>query len=146
MKLVLAEKPSVAMSLSKVIGANQRGDGYMEGNGYLVSWCVGHLVELSQPEAYDEKYAKWRYDDIAGTLAVSGICQHEKAVWNPEKAHAAERCGELGLCNRCRARGRTDFPTGLPSVQLQKAGGTTLDFLDGGQCDPGRLSEAQTGN
>ena len=57
MKLVLAEKPSVAMSLSKVIGANQRGDGYMEGNGYLVSWCVGHLVELSQPEAYDEKYA-----------------------------------------------------------------------------------------
>lgn len=64
MKLVLAEKPSVAMSLSKVIGANQRGDGYMEGNGYLVSWCVGHLVELSQPEAYDEKYTKWRYDDL----------------------------------------------------------------------------------
>ena len=64
MKLVLAEKPSVAMSLSKVIGANQRGDGYMEGNGYLVSWCVGHLVELSQPEAYDEKYVKWRYDDL----------------------------------------------------------------------------------
>ncbi len=64
MKLVLAEKPSVAMNLSKVIGANQRGDGYMEGNGYLVSWCVGHLVELSQPEAYDEKYAKWRYDDL----------------------------------------------------------------------------------
>lgn len=60
MKLVLAEKTSVAMSLSKVIGANQRGDGYMEGNGYIVSWCVGHLVELSQPEAYDEKYAKWR--------------------------------------------------------------------------------------
>ena len=64
MKLVLAEKPSVAMSLSKVIGANQRGDGYMEGNGYLVSWCVGHLVELSQPEAYDEKYARWKYDDL----------------------------------------------------------------------------------
>ena len=64
MKLVLAEKPSVAMSLSKVIGSNQRGDGYMEGNGYLVSWCVGHLVELSQPEAYDEKYAKWKYDDL----------------------------------------------------------------------------------
>ena len=64
MKLVLAEKPSVAMSLSKVIGADQRGDGYMEGNGYFVSWCVGHLVELSQPEAYDEKYAKWKYDDL----------------------------------------------------------------------------------
>ena len=64
MKLVLAEKPSVAMSLSKVIGANQRGDGYMEGNAYLVSWCVGHLVELASPESYDEKYEKWRYEDL----------------------------------------------------------------------------------
>ena len=60
MKLVLAEMLSVAMSLSKVIGANQRGTGYMEGNGYLGSWCVGHLVELSQPEAYDEKYTRLR--------------------------------------------------------------------------------------
>ena len=64
MKLVLAEKPSVAMSLSNVIGANQHKDGYMEGKGYPVSWCVGHLVDLSQPEAYDEKYAQWRYDDL----------------------------------------------------------------------------------
>ena len=54
MKLVLAEKPSVAMSLSKVIGANQRGDGYMEGNGYLVSWCVGHLVELVSTDRHSK--------------------------------------------------------------------------------------------
>ena len=54
MKLVLAEKPSVAMSLAKVIGANQRGDGYMEGNGYLVSWCVGHLVELASPDRHSK--------------------------------------------------------------------------------------------
>lgn len=64
MKLVLAEKPSVAQSLSKVLGADQRRDGYLEGNGYIVSWCVGHLVELAQPEAYDAKYAKWVYDDL----------------------------------------------------------------------------------
>ena len=64
MKLVLAEKPSVAMSLSKVIGADQRGDGYMEGNGYLVSWCVGHLVELAPPNVYDEKYVKWSVADL----------------------------------------------------------------------------------
>ena len=51
MKLVLAEKPSVAQSIAKVLGANKRGDGYLEGNDYLVSWCVGHLVELAQPEA-----------------------------------------------------------------------------------------------
>ena len=64
MKLVLAEKPSVAQSLAKVLGANKRCDGYLEGNGYVVSWCVGHLVELSQPEAYNEAYAKWRLEDL----------------------------------------------------------------------------------
>ena len=64
MKLVLAEKSSVAQSLAKVLGANKRCDGYLEGNGYIVSWCVGHLVELSPPEAYDETYAKWRLSDL----------------------------------------------------------------------------------
>lgn len=64
MKLVLAEKPSVAQSIAKVLGANKREDGYLEGNGYVVSWCVGHLVELAQPEAYGEQYGKWRYNDL----------------------------------------------------------------------------------
>ena len=64
MKLVLAEKPSVAQSIAKVLGANKREDGYLEGNGYVVSWCVGHLVELAQPEAYDAKYSKWTYADL----------------------------------------------------------------------------------
>ena len=64
MKLVLAEKPSVAQSIAKVLDATKREDGYLEGNGYVVSWCVGHLVELSQPEAYNEKYNKWAYADL----------------------------------------------------------------------------------
>ena len=64
MKLVIAEKPSVAQSIAKVIGAEKREDGYLEGNGYLVSWCVGHLVELASPESYDERYEKWRYEDL----------------------------------------------------------------------------------
>lgn len=64
MKLVIAEKPSVAQSLAKVIGANQKKDGYLEGNGYIVSWCVGHLIELANPEHYDEKYKKWRKEDL----------------------------------------------------------------------------------
>ena len=64
MKLVLSEKPSVAQSIAKVLDATKREDGYLEGNGYVVSWCVGHLVELSQPEAYDEKYSKWTYADL----------------------------------------------------------------------------------
>ena len=64
MKLVVAEKPSVAQSIAKVIGANKRQDGYLEGNGYLVSWCVGHLVELCTPDEYDEKYSKWNKEDL----------------------------------------------------------------------------------
>ena len=63
-KLVLAEKPSVAQSIAKVLGASKREDGYLEGNGYVVSWCVGHLVELAQPESYDSKYSKWSYNDL----------------------------------------------------------------------------------
>ena len=63
-KLVIAEKPSVAQAIAKVIGADKKEDGYLEGNGYIVSWCVGHLVELASPESYDEKYEKWRYGDL----------------------------------------------------------------------------------
>lgn len=63
-KLVVCEKPSVAQSIGKVLGASKRCDGYLEGGGYLVSWCVGHLVELAQPEAYGETYAKWRLEDL----------------------------------------------------------------------------------
>lgn len=64
MKLVIAEKPSVAQSLAAVIGATNRKDGYLEGNGYKVSWCIGHLAGLANAEVYDPKYAKWRYEDL----------------------------------------------------------------------------------
>ena len=64
MKLVIAEKPSVAMSLSAVIGATDRKDGYLEGNGWRVSWCVGHLAGLADADVYNPDYAKWRYDDL----------------------------------------------------------------------------------
>lgn len=64
MKLVIAEKSSVAISIAKVIGANKKKDGYYEGNGYRVSWCVGHLIQMANPDAYDEKYAKWNMADL----------------------------------------------------------------------------------
>ncbi|NBH98755.1 type IA DNA topoisomerase [Anaerotruncus sp. 1XD22-93] len=64
MQLVIAEKPSVARSIGEVIGAVESKDGYMEGNGYLVSWCVGHLVELAQPESYGEQWKKWTYESL----------------------------------------------------------------------------------
>ena len=63
-KLVIAEKPSVALSISKIIGANGKKDGYYEGNGYRVSWCIGHLIQMANPDSYDEKYAKWNIEDL----------------------------------------------------------------------------------
>ena len=64
MKLVIAEKPSVAKSIASALGASSRADGFYEGNGLLVSWCVGHLVSPMDAGGYDERFKKWRYDDL----------------------------------------------------------------------------------
>ena len=74
-KLIVAEKPSVAMSYAKVLGATNHQDGYLEGNGYLVSWCVGHLVELAPPNVYDDKYVKW------GALQTCPSYRRSGSIW-----------------------------------------------------------------
>ena len=99
-QLVVSEKPSVAMSYAKVLGATNRKDGYLEGNGYLVSWCVGHLVELAPPNVYDAKYVKWSIADLPilpkkWQYLVSASTK--KAVWHPAKADAPPGCGERDL-------------------------------------------------
>ena len=63
-RLVIAEKPSVAMSIAKVLGAAQREGGYLSGGGWLVSWCLGHLTGLAEPAAYNPAYGKWRLEDL----------------------------------------------------------------------------------
>ena len=62
--LVIAEKPSVAQSYAKNLSAYKKGDGYLEGESCIVSWCLGHLAEYAQPEEYDSKYEKWQFDDL----------------------------------------------------------------------------------
>ena len=64
MKLVITEKPSVAKSIASALGVTSRADGYFEGNGHLISWCIGHLVGLADAAAYDNRYKKWRYEDL----------------------------------------------------------------------------------
>ena len=66
MKLVVAEKPSVGRTIAAVLGAKEKKDGCLEGSGYIVTWCVGHLVELALPTAYDPKYAQqpWKMEDL----------------------------------------------------------------------------------
>lgn len=64
MKLIIAEKPSVAKSIASALGASSRADGFYEGSGLLVSWCVGHLVSPMDAGGYDERFKKWRYEDL----------------------------------------------------------------------------------
>jgi DNA topoisomerase-3 len=64
MRLIIAEKPSVAQSIAAVLGAAQKHDGFIEGGGYIVSWCIGHLVGLAPAHDYDERYSKWRQEDL----------------------------------------------------------------------------------
>lgn len=64
MRLVVCEKPSVAQAIAAVLGARERGDGCIHGNGWIVTWCIGHLVELAQAASYEERFAKWRLEDL----------------------------------------------------------------------------------
>ena len=109
-QLVVSEKPSVGAAYAKVLGATNRQDGYWEGNGYLVSWCIGHLVELAPPNVYDAKYVKWSIADLpilpqkwqylvsAGTKKQFGILQklmHRPDVDSIVCATDSGREGEL---------------------------------------------------
>jgi len=64
MRLIIAEKPSVARSIAGVLGATEKHDGYLQGSGYVVTWCIGHLVSMCEAGSYDERFKKWRYEDL----------------------------------------------------------------------------------
>ena len=88
MQLVIAEKPSVAMSIASVIGADERKDGYMEGGGFIVSWCVGHLAGLADSTHYGD-YKKWRYEDLPI------LPEHWETVISPDKEEQFETLKNL---------------------------------------------------
>lgn len=116
MKLIVTEKPSVAQSIAAVLGTRQRQDGYLEGGGYLVSWCLGHLVEMAAADAYDPAYSKWQMDDLPilpEPWQYVVTPDKKGAVCRTANSHAAGRCGEHRVCHRRRTRGRADFPPGL---------------------------------
>mgnify|MGYP000588691523 CR=1 FL=1 len=104
-QLIIAEKPSVARSIAGVIGADKKQDGYMEGNGYLVSWCIGHLVSLADAGTYDERFKKWRYDDLP-ILPQEWqyiIPDDKKKQFDTLRSlDGAPRCYRPCVCHRCR--------------------------------------------
>ena len=117
MRLVVAEKPSVAAALAAALGVKNKKDGYMEGGGYLISWCVGHLVELAEAAAYGEQYKKWSYDSLPilpqpWQYTVFKDRQKQFKILKDlmRRSDISRGCQRL----RRRARGRADFPPCLP--------------------------------
>lgn len=99
---MVAEKPSVAQTIGKVLGATSRKDGYLEGEAYLVSWCVGHLVGLADASVYDQRYAKWRYDDLP-IIPEEWLYEVPKDKMQPIQSvvcsHEGQACHRAGVCN-----------------------------------------------
>ncbi len=104
MKLVISEKPSVAKSIASALGVTSRADGFYEGNGYLVSWCIGHLVGLADASAYNENFKKWRYDDLP---ILPEPFRYEVAPEKAEQFHVLKKLMEredvTELVNACDA-------------------------------------------
>ena len=119
-QLVIAEKPSVARSIAGVIGATEKHDGYLQGNGYLVSWCIGHLVSFADAGRYDERFKKWRYEDlpILPETWQYIIPNEKKQQFDIALPDGAPRRDQPCVRHRRRARGRIDFPFCLPDGRL----------------------------
>ena len=93
MKLVIAEKPSVGAAIAAVMGANEKRSGYFEGGGYLVSWCIGHLISLADAATYNEQFRKWKYDDLHCPAGVAVYCCQRQgaAVFHSQRPYAPQR-------------------------------------------------------
>ena len=104
MKLVITEKPSVAKSIASALGVTSRADGYFEGGGWLISWCIGHLVGLADAAAYDDRYKKWRYEDLPILPApFRYVVSEEKAAQFHILRSLMERPDVTELVNACDA-------------------------------------------
>ena len=126
-RLVVCEKPSVARSIAAVLGAGKREDGFLSGGGYLVSWCFGHLAELSDADAYDEKYGKWRREDLP-ILPDSWqytVARDKQKQMNTLRAlmHREDVCEVINACDAGR-EGELIFRT---AYNLNKKGGIIVN-------------------
>ena len=103
-KLVICEKPSVAKSIASALGVTSRADGYFEGGSWLISWCIGHLVGLADAAAYDDRYKKWRYEDLPILPApFRYVVSEEKAAQFHILRSLMERPDVTELVNACDA-------------------------------------------
>ena len=130
-KLIIAEKPSVAKSIASALGASSRADGFYEGSGLIVSWCVGHLVSPLDAGGYDERFKKWRYEDLPilpKPFRYAPIPGKEAALDNVKRLMTREdvHMGERNVADQVR-----DLLRGVPAPkpQVDADSGDGIDHL-----------------
>ena len=130
--LVIAEKPSVARDIARVLHCEKKLDGGMEGRDYIVTWALGHLVTLADPEAYDKKYVKWEMEtlpDDAGQNETGGDPSDRQAVPGSESPSFPERRRKRGHRHRCGTGGRACSPLDSGDHGLPETDQAALDFF-----------------
>ena len=121
MQLIITEKPSVAKSIASALGVTSRADGYFEGNGYLISWCIGHLVGLADAAAYDDRYKKWRYEDLPILPApFRYVVSEEKAAQFHILRSLMDRPDVTELVNACDAGRRSAKPSRIAASSIEE--------------------------
>ena len=123
MKLIIAEKPSFAKSIASALGASSRADGFYEGSGLIVSWCVGHLVSPLDAGGYDERFKKWRYEELPilpEPFRYAPIPGKEAALDNVKRLMAREDVTEI--VNACEGLYRT---MSFKDITLKEIGAAT---------------------
>ena len=129
---VLAEKPSVARDIARVLGATKQGQGYLHGNGYVVTWAIGHLVALAQPHEIQPEWKHWRRDLLPMLPHDWPLVVYEKTKDQFEvvrKILNSPKVAQPGVRHRRRPRRRADLPLHLRSRRLPEAVQPPLDFL-----------------
>ena len=128
---VLAEKPSVARDIARVLGATKRGDGYLHGNGYVVTWAIGHLVALAQPHEIHPEWKHWRRDLLPMLPRDWPLVVYEKTKDQFEvvrKILNSPRVAQRGLRHRRRPRRRADLPLHLRGRRMPQARSAASGF------------------
>lgn len=137
MELYIAEKPSVGRTIASVVGANERRDGYWEGNGRMVSWCIGHLVALAMPEAYRSDYQRWRYSDLPilpEKWQYTVVAETKKQFDLLRRLMNDSRVTSLVCATDAGREGELIFRL-VYAGRLPEGGAPPLDFLNRRKCD-----------
>ena len=145
---VLAEKPSVARDIARVLGASNKGDGYLHGNGYVVTWAIGHLAALAQPHEIHPEWRQWRRDLLPMLPEQWPLVVYEKTKDQFEVVRSilnSPKVSRSGVRHGRRTRGRADLPLHLRGRAVRQAGQPAVDLLAHAGRHPQGLRRAAPG-